>query len=428
MMEVWHIVCTAGRQIWRSTRQGLPCGSVYTWGHGVHGQRGDGVEGEYCFPQPTPQLAYSALTHGSRATMVACGATYTLLLTASGHVWGCGSNRHFEIGVQNMDDPLQVTDRDICVFTRMPPTRFDCGDGDTQIAFIAAGINHSAAVGRTNGLLWTWGRGVGGQLGHGGGGHYCCALVPTHLPRETFGEAVVSVSVSCKISMAVTGSGALWAAGDCIKGKLGLGQIKKCVAFQCVGTADDFGEGGVRNVVCSRWHSLILSYDGSVRVCGSRKSGCFYGGVNNDDCLVPTLINRVHFRNEPVVMVSACDDQSVAVTKSGRLFTWGFDAPGYVGGLARTYIHGMHAEPSPWLPRQVLRTNIPNQPIGLFGLWLCPLTDDQMLTFATVRHMRLGAGSSFRDVSGCVLRNIFDSLMVPGASDFGIGLRNMLGI
>jgi len=125
-----------------------------------------------------------------------------------------------------MDDLLQVTDRDIRVFTRMPSTRFDCGDSDTQIAFIAAGFDHSAAVGRTNGLLWTWGRGLGGQLGHGDGGHDCYALVPTHLPRETFDEAVVSVSVGRNITMAVTGSGALWVCGCINIGNLGLGDVK----------------------------------------------------------------------------------------------------------------------------------------------------------------------------------------------------------
>ena len=122
-------------------------GSVYTWGNGNHGQRGTGVVGKYRFPPPTPQLAYSGLIHGLRATMVACGHHYTLLLTASGHVWGCGANRYFQIGVQNMDDLPQTIDRNVRVFTRMAPTRFDCGDGDTQIAFIAAGFRHSAAIG-----------------------------------------------------------------------------------------------------------------------------------------------------------------------------------------------------------------------------------------------------------------------------------------
>jgi len=357
--------------------------------------------------------------------MVACGATYTLLLTASGHVWGCGSNRHFEIGVQNMDDPLQVTDRDIPVFTRMPPTRFDCGDGDTQIAFIAAGFDHSAAVGRTNGLLWTWGDGFGGQLGHGDGGYGCSAPVPIHLPRDTFGEAVVSVSVACNITMAVTGSGALWVSGYSITGNLGLGDVQRCVAFQRVGTDDDFGNGGVRNVVCCRWHSLIVSHDGSVRACGSMNSGCFDPEIYSNH-LVPTQIDPAFFNNEPVVLISTNESRNAAVTTSGRLFTWGFSSDNHFEGLAHAY--GTDREPFPWLPRQVLRTSIPNQRIQLFGLWLYPFGVDKMLAFAMGKHLRLGTLTCYGDAPDEVLQIIWASLMVPGASHFGIGLQNLLGI
>jgi len=400
-------------------------GSVYTWGAGVNGQRGDGVDEEHSFPQPIPQLVYNPLIHESRATMIACGNNYTLLLTASGHVWGCGSNWNFQIGVQDMDDPLQVNNTDIRVFTKMPPTRFDCGDGDSQIAFIAAGFHHSAAVGRSNGLLWTWGRGLGGQLGHGDGSFGCSAPVPIHLPRDTFGEAVVSVSVAIYTTMAVTGSGALWVSGYGTTGNLGLGDVHKCITFQQVGTADDFGNGGVRNVVCSQWHSLIVSHDGSVRACGSMDSGCFDLDIDMD-YRVPTLIDPASFNNEPVVLVSANKSRNVAVTRSGRLFTWGLERPNRFEGLA--HVHGTHAAPFAWLPRQVLHINIPNQPIQLFGLWLYPVSVDEMLAFAMGVHLRLGMETRYRDASDDVLRCIRDSLMVPGASHFGIGLRNLLGM
>jgi len=397
-------------------------GSVYTWGSGNHGQRGTGVEGGYLFPQHTPQIAYRALMPGSRATMVACGDNYTLLLTACGHVWGCGKNQYFQIGVQNMDDPLQVSNRDIRVFTRMPPERFDCGDGDTQIAFIAAGNDHSAAVGRTNGLLWTWGDGSGGQLGHD-----FSARVPIHLPRETFDEVVVSVSVALDITMAITDSGALWVSGWSNTGRLGIENLRHCATFQRVGTAADFGDGGVRNVVCTRLHSLILSHDGSVRVCGSTNSGCFDPNIYTDH-LVPTRINPACFNNEPVVLISANESRNVAVTRSGRLFTWGFEAPDYFCGLARAHAHGTNGQPFTWLPRRVLRMNIPNESIPRLGLWLYPLTDDQMLTFAMVQHLRLGTESSFGTAPDNMLHSIWDSVMIPGASHFGIGLRNILGM
>ena len=139
----------------------------------------------------------------------------------------------------------------------------------------------------------------------------------------------------------------------------------------------------------------ILSYDGSVRVCGSHNSGCFHRGENDDTNLVPTLINPASFNNEPVVLVSASETHSVAVTKSGRLLTWGFEAPYYFEGLA--HAHGTDGEMFPWLPRQVLRTNFPNQRIQLFGLWQYPIGVDEMLAFAMGKHLRLGTETCYGD-------------------------------
>jgi len=79
--------------------------------------------------------------------------------------------------------------------------------------------------------------GIGGKLGHGEGGSEYYVLVPTHLPQETFGEAVVSACVSNDITMAITSSGTLWVCGYSLSGRLGLGDVQRCVTFQRVGCA-----------------------------------------------------------------------------------------------------------------------------------------------------------------------------------------------
>jgi len=382
-------------------------GSVYTWGDGAVGQLGVGAAAS--FRNPIPRLAYSTRSGGSRAIMVACGSNHTLLLTESGHVWGCGSNEYFQIGVQNMDDPLQLTNKRIQVFTIMPSTRFDCGDGDTQIGFIAAGNKHSVAVGRANGVLWTWGLGFSGNLGHGYDG-----IVPTHLPQETFGEAVVSASVSDTITMAITSSGALWVCGNCPVGSLGLGEVLDCDAFQCIGIADDFGVRGVRMVACSQHHSLIVSHDGSVRVCGiDAQFNCQ---------MVPTLIDPAYFNNEAVVLVSASKHRSVAVTASGRLYTWGVESANKFCGLGYTHGSGIGRAMIQTSPRQVHR------PIDLFGLWHRLLSVDEMLAFAMGMNLRLGRATRFQTMPDDVLECIQASCILPGASHLGVGLRNLLGI
>jgi len=158
------------------------------------------------------------------------------------------------------------------------------------------------------------------------------------------------------------------------------------------------------------------------------KSGCFDHKIFSD-YLVPTQIDPASFNNEPVVLISTNEGRNVAVTRSGRLFTWGFEAPDEFDGLARTHANGTDREPFEWLPRQVLRTNIPNQRIQLFGLWQYPIGVNEMLAFAMGKHLRLGAETCYADAPDEVLQCIWAaSLMVPGASHFGIGLQNLLGI
>jgi len=96
--------------------------------------------------------------------MVACGQAHTLVLTAAGHVWGCGLNLCFQVGVQSMANPDAIDNSNILFLQMMPPAQFDDGNGHTEIAFIAASKRHSVAVCRHNGVLWTWGQGGGGDL------------------------------------------------------------------------------------------------------------------------------------------------------------------------------------------------------------------------------------------------------------------------
>jgi len=167
-------------------------------------------------------------------------------------------------------------------------------------------------------------------------------------------------------------------------------------------------------------HSLIVSHDGSVRVCGRDAQ------FNNDT--VPTLIDPAYFNNEAVVLVSASESRSVAVTASGRLYTWGAESPNKFCGLGYTHESGIGRALMQMSPRQVLYTNIPYRRIDLFGLWHCHLSEDEMLAFAMGMHRRLGRATRFQTVPDDVLECIRTSCILPGASHFGVGLQNLLGI
>jgi len=403
-------------------------GSVYTWGNGEKGQLGTGDEQN--LRQPMPQRIYTAFMGRSPAIMVACGHEHTLLLTKSGEVWGAGSNEHFQIGLFSPEsDPNDNSN--VTSFTRIPPARFSGGDDSTQIAFIAASNTHSVAVGRHNGVLWTWGEGLSGKLGHGDGGQEYNAPVPTAIPSETFGEAVVFASARMCSTMAITESGVLWVSGYSHSGAIGLDTVSRCVTFQRVGGADFFGTGGVRNVACSRFHSLIVAHNGSVWVCGGVNSIGLGIDTNDQPYMVPVELSPVLFDNEAVVVVSACESRSVAVTTSGRLYTWGAERPYECAGLG--YSHGVGRDQNgliQWTPKIVTKVMIAFAQIKRMGCWHNTLTDVDLLTFAMGTHPRLGDSTEYQHIARDLLQSIAAcrGRVWQYISLQNIGLRLLLGL
>jgi len=394
-------------------------GSVYTWGRGSRGQLGVAPVGS----QPTPQHAYSAFMGQSPAIMVACGHDHTLLLTAAGHMWGCGHNSYFQVGVQSMTNPDEINNSDISVFTMMPHARFDNGDGRTEIGFIAAGSQHSVAVGKHNGVLWTWGRDRHGtQLGHGNGQLDYCVQVPTALPRTTFGEDVVSAAAMSTSTMAVTASGVLWATGVSMYFALGLGALFQCHRFSRVGGHEHFGAGGVRSVACSISHTLIVAQDGSLWVCGNRESNCLGHYPMPYSFHVPVRIDPTCFHHEAIVVASTHLSRCVAVSASGGIYTWGSEPSGMYTGLCSAVATAHDLLPNiAYVPQRVAH-------IDSVGLWNYPLTEEEFLAFLMCTHLRLGARSLYSALPIEMLQSIRTSLAVPTATHMGRGLRNLLGI
>lgn len=89
----------------------------------------------------------------ARIASVACGDDFTILLSYQGGIFGFGANDKFQLGLNDAKD-------------RYKPTPITALQG-YRIGSIAAGAMHAAAVTK-DGVLFTWGYGCDGQLGHGG--------------------------------------------------------------------------------------------------------------------------------------------------------------------------------------------------------------------------------------------------------------------
>ena len=86
---------------------------------------------------------------------VACGGGFTTIVTEEGGAWACGNGEDGQLGLGDNAHQLllsHVGDREVLA-------------GETLV-MISPGSMHTASV-SNNGVLWSWGDGRYGQLGHG---------------------------------------------------------------------------------------------------------------------------------------------------------------------------------------------------------------------------------------------------------------------
>ncbi|CAJ2673854.1 unnamed protein product [Trifolium pratense] len=119
---------------------------LFTWGDGDQYRLGHGNKETYLQPTCVATLAEYNFQQ------VACGQSFTVALTASGHVFTVGSTAYGQLGNPNSDGKVPILVRDKL-------------QGET-VEEISCGTHHVAAL-TSRSELYTWGRGANGRLGHG---------------------------------------------------------------------------------------------------------------------------------------------------------------------------------------------------------------------------------------------------------------------
>ncbi|KAG2677887.1 hypothetical protein I3843_12G119600 [Carya illinoinensis] len=124
-------------------------GQVYTCGANAHGQLGHGDT----LDRPTPKVI-EALTGVGSIVQIAAGPSYALAVTDNGAVYSFGLGSNFCLGHGEQHDEFQP--RAIQKFWRK----------SIHVLRVSAGDEHAVAL-DSNGLVYTWGKGYCGALGHG---------------------------------------------------------------------------------------------------------------------------------------------------------------------------------------------------------------------------------------------------------------------
>ncbi|XP_053371592.1 RCC1 domain-containing protein 1 [Clarias gariepinus] len=155
-------------------------GTVYTWGHGSHGQLGQGTLVSGDEPQAVEAL------WGVPMKSVAAGGWHSACISAGGDLYVWGWNESGQIGLpskglreesQREEERIGETDKvkenikkdegttDVFISIQAFPALVDVSEA-SEISMVSCGSRHTAAITST-GDLYTWGWGLYGQLGHG---------------------------------------------------------------------------------------------------------------------------------------------------------------------------------------------------------------------------------------------------------------------
>jgi alpha-tubulin suppressor-like RCC1 family protein len=194
----------------------------------------------------------------------------------------------------------------------------------TTVTAVSGGWNHSLALTSTGSVL-AWGSNSNGDLGNGTTGGSSTTPVAVSLPS---GTTVTAVSAGYFYSLALTSTGSVLAWGNNASGQLGNGTTTDSSTPVPVSlppgttvTAVSAGTGS--------GHSLALTLTGSVLAWGYNADGELGNGTTGGSSTTPVPVSLP--AGTIATAVSAGSDCSLALTSTGSVLAWGYNASGQLG-------------------------------------------------------------------------------------------------
>ena len=183
-----------------------------------------------------------------------------------------------------------------------------------------------AATAAVSGTLRAWGLGGNGQLGNGG---TQTSTVPVKVKLPA-GTKITSVRAGCFHTLALTSTGQVLAWGSNASGELGDGTTQ----FRATPVRVHIPAGTtIKAIRAGCFHSLALTSTGQVLAWGLNANGELGNGTTTDSHIpVPVSLPT----GTTVKAISAGEAHSLALTSTGQVLAWGFNAVGQLGNASTT--------------------------------------------------------------------------------------------
>lgn len=194
----------------------------------------------------------------------------------------------------------------------------------TRIVRVACGAQHSVAI-TSGGELFTWGSGEDGRLGHGD-------MRDRALPRKVMSllkERVVHASCGGAHTAVLTDRGAVFTFGRGRNGRLGLGDNKwRDTPHEIMA----FPSNEKMSLVTCGWNfTVALARSGDVFSWGKQGEGQCGLGYLDKDQLVPRRVEKLVKDGAKVLDIACGYTHTIALTSGGDVYSWGLGEYGQLG-------------------------------------------------------------------------------------------------
>uniref|UniRef100_A0A182QWD0 HECT-type E3 ubiquitin transferase n=1 Tax=Anopheles farauti TaxID=69004 RepID=A0A182QWD0_9DIPT len=330
--------------------------TIFGWGHNHRGQLG-GLDGSR-IKMPTPCEALSLL----RPVQIAGGEQTLYAVTPDGKLYATGYGAGGRLGIGGTDsvttptlvESLQhVMIKKVavnsggkhCLALSSDGEVFSWGEGEDGklghgnrdsydrpkliealsgigVVDIACGSAHSACI-TIQGHVLTWGKGRYGRLGHGDSEDQ---LQPK-LVEALLGYRAIDIACGSgdAQTLCITDDDNVWSWGDGDYGKLGRGGSDGCKVPMKI---ESLAGLGVTKVECGSQFSVALTRSGSVYTWGK---GDYHrlGHGNTDHVRRPKKVAAL--QGKKIISIATGSLHCVACSDGGEVFTWGDNDEGQLG-------------------------------------------------------------------------------------------------
>jgi len=275
-------------------------GTLWTWGYNSYGALGDNTGTNRLTPVTT-------FAGGTNWKQVACGRLHTAAIKTDGTLWTWGYNYNGQLGDNTTID------------RSTPVTTFA---GGTNWKQVSCGGEKSAAI-KTDGTLWTWGRGDSGESGDN-------TTIDRSTPVTTFagGTNWKQVAGGKFHTSAIKTDGTLWTWGRNTVGALGnnTSGVNRL-------TPDTTFAGGTnwKQVACGGYNTTAIKTDGTLWTWGYNNNGRL-----GDNTATNRLTPVTTFAGGTNWKQVSCSYHTAAIKTDGTLWTWGSNSYGQLGDNTTT--------------------------------------------------------------------------------------------